>query len=243
MSSWRYREVFERLDYPHDLSHDFSERTVYIHSTSLCYYNQQRAITPSDYGVLVAESLTKDSLFAAIQQRLSGMSNIINLSGRPVQRSEKKPWVTQSPWCIRWWLDELLKIIWVPSRSKAARIHATRARRCGGLGGAGLLVYSSISVRVLLWYLDQVIIDIIYIPYNTTNPLPHFNHFNHFNQFIKMYIVWLRGISVPDWLFEVNQTIQSFEVGLIVGHPAGTKCCEPYLLHKQPSCYTTAKLS
>jgi hypothetical protein len=28
--------------------------------------------------VLVAESLTKDSLFAAIQQRLSGMSNIIN---------------------------------------------------------------------------------------------------------------------------------------------------------------------
>jgi hypothetical protein len=31
-----------------------------------------------DHGVLVAESLTKDSLFAAIQQRLSGMSNIIN---------------------------------------------------------------------------------------------------------------------------------------------------------------------
>jgi hypothetical protein len=30
-------------------------------------------------GWLVAESLTKDSLFAAIQQRLSGMSNIINL--------------------------------------------------------------------------------------------------------------------------------------------------------------------
>jgi hypothetical protein len=29
-------------------------------------------------GRLVAESLTKDSLFAAIQQRLSGMSNIID---------------------------------------------------------------------------------------------------------------------------------------------------------------------
>jgi hypothetical protein len=70
--------VFEGLDYPHDLSHDLSERTVYIPSTSLCCYNQQRAITLSDHGVLVAESLTKDSLFAAIQQRLSGMSNIIN---------------------------------------------------------------------------------------------------------------------------------------------------------------------
>jgi hypothetical protein len=76
--SWRYGEVFGGLDYPHDLSHDLSERTVYIPSTSLCCYNQQRAITPLDHGVLVAESLTKDSLFAAIQQRLSGMSNIIN---------------------------------------------------------------------------------------------------------------------------------------------------------------------
>jgi hypothetical protein len=70
--------VFEGLDYPHDLSHDLSERTVYIPSTSLCCYNQQRVITPSDHGVLVVESLTKDSLFAAIQQRLSGMSSIIN---------------------------------------------------------------------------------------------------------------------------------------------------------------------
>jgi hypothetical protein len=77
-NSWRYGEVFEELDYPHDLSHDLSERTVYIPSTSLCCYNQKRAITPSDHGVLAAESLTKDSLFAAIQQRLSGMSNIIN---------------------------------------------------------------------------------------------------------------------------------------------------------------------
>jgi hypothetical protein len=31
-------------------------------------------------GWLVPESLTKDSLFAAIQQRLSGMSNIINFA-------------------------------------------------------------------------------------------------------------------------------------------------------------------
>jgi hypothetical protein len=35
--------------------------------------------------VLVAESLTKDSLFAAIQQILSGMSNIINLCLAPVE--------------------------------------------------------------------------------------------------------------------------------------------------------------
>jgi hypothetical protein len=70
--------VFEGLDYPYDLSYDLSERTVYIPSASLCYYNQQRVIIPSDYGVLVAESLIKDSLFVAIQQRLSGMSNIIN---------------------------------------------------------------------------------------------------------------------------------------------------------------------
>jgi hypothetical protein len=77
--SWRYGEVFRGLDYPHDLSHDLSEWTVYIPSTSLCCRNQQRAITPSDHGVLVAKSLTKDSLLAAIQQRLSGMSNIINL--------------------------------------------------------------------------------------------------------------------------------------------------------------------
>jgi hypothetical protein len=73
-----------------------------------------------------------------------------------------------------------------------------------------------------LWYFDQVIIDIIYLPYNITTPLPHFNHFNHFNQSIKMKIVWLRGMSAPVWLFKVNQTIQSFEVGLIVGHPDAT---------------------
>jgi hypothetical protein len=67
IDSWKYGKVFGGLDYPHDLSHDLSERTVYIPSTSLCCCNQQRAITPSDHGVLVAESLTKDSLFAAIQ--------------------------------------------------------------------------------------------------------------------------------------------------------------------------------
>jgi hypothetical protein len=59
-------EVFGRLDYPHDLSHDLSERTVYIPSASLCCCNQQRTITPSDHGVLVAESLEKDSLLAVI---------------------------------------------------------------------------------------------------------------------------------------------------------------------------------
>jgi hypothetical protein len=73
--------VFGRLDYPHDLSHDLSERTVYIPSASLCCYDQQRAIIASTRDVLVAESLTKDSLLAAIQQRLSGMSNIINHKG------------------------------------------------------------------------------------------------------------------------------------------------------------------
>jgi hypothetical protein len=57
--SWRYGEVFGGLNYPHDLSHDLSERTVYIPSTSLCCYNQQRAITPLDHGVLVAESLIR----------------------------------------------------------------------------------------------------------------------------------------------------------------------------------------
>jgi hypothetical protein len=68
--------LFGRLDYPRDLSHDLSERTVYIPSASLCCCNQQRAITPSDHGVLVADPLTKDPPFAAIQPRLSGMSNI-----------------------------------------------------------------------------------------------------------------------------------------------------------------------
>jgi hypothetical protein len=76
--SWKYGGVFGGLVYPHDLSHDLSERTVYIPSASLCCCNQQRAITPSDHGVLVTESLIKDSLFVAIQQRLSRMSNIIN---------------------------------------------------------------------------------------------------------------------------------------------------------------------
>jgi hypothetical protein len=58
--------VFGGLDYPHDLSHDLSERTVYIPSTSLCCYGQQRAITASTSDELVAESLTKDSLLAVI---------------------------------------------------------------------------------------------------------------------------------------------------------------------------------
>jgi hypothetical protein len=68
----------EGFDYPYDLSHDLSERAVYIPFASLCYYDQQRAITPSEHRVLVAESLTKNLLLAVIQQRLSGMSNIIN---------------------------------------------------------------------------------------------------------------------------------------------------------------------
>jgi hypothetical protein len=92
--------VFGGLDYPHDLSHDLSERTVYIPSTSLCCYNQQRAITPSDHGVLVAESLTKDSLFAAIQQRLSGMSNIINSACMASSRSDR----FACPTCGRAWV-------------------------------------------------------------------------------------------------------------------------------------------
>jgi hypothetical protein len=71
-------EVFGRLNYPHALSHNLSERTVYIPSASLCCYDQYRAIAPSDHGVLVAKSLTKDLLLAVIQQRLPGMSNIIN---------------------------------------------------------------------------------------------------------------------------------------------------------------------
>jgi hypothetical protein len=62
--------VFGGLDYPHDLSHDLSERTVYIPSSSLCCYDQQRAITASTRDVLVTESLTEDSLLVAIQQRL-----------------------------------------------------------------------------------------------------------------------------------------------------------------------------
>jgi hypothetical protein len=52
-------EVFGRLDYPHDLSHDLSERTVYIPSASLCCYDQQRAIIASTRDVLVAESFDK----------------------------------------------------------------------------------------------------------------------------------------------------------------------------------------
>jgi hypothetical protein len=60
-------EVFGRLDHPHNLSHDMSERTVYIPSASLCHYDQQRAIAISDHGVLVAEPLTKDLLLAIIQ--------------------------------------------------------------------------------------------------------------------------------------------------------------------------------
>jgi hypothetical protein len=60
---------FKRLDYPHGLSHDLSERTVYIPSASLCCYDQQRATTLPDRDVLVAESLIKDSLLAAVQQR------------------------------------------------------------------------------------------------------------------------------------------------------------------------------
>jgi hypothetical protein len=79
-------EVFGRLDYSHDLSHDLSERTVYIPSASLCCYEQQRAITPSARDVLIAESLTKDSLLAVIQQRLPGMSNIINWMSSPSSR-------------------------------------------------------------------------------------------------------------------------------------------------------------
>jgi hypothetical protein len=38
--SWKYGEVFGGLVYPHDLSHDLSERTVYIPTASLCCYNQ-----------------------------------------------------------------------------------------------------------------------------------------------------------------------------------------------------------
>jgi hypothetical protein len=47
----KYGEVFGGLDYPHDLSHDLLERTVYIPSASLCCCNQQRVIIPSDHGV------------------------------------------------------------------------------------------------------------------------------------------------------------------------------------------------
>jgi hypothetical protein len=72
--------MFGGFDYPHDLYHDLSERTVYIPSTSLCCCNQQRAITPSDHRVMVAEFLTKDSLLAVIQQILLGTSNIINFT-------------------------------------------------------------------------------------------------------------------------------------------------------------------
>jgi hypothetical protein len=61
-------EVFGGLDYPHDLSHDLSERTVYIPSASLCCYDRQRAITPSDHRVLVAESFVKDLLLAVISK-------------------------------------------------------------------------------------------------------------------------------------------------------------------------------
>jgi hypothetical protein len=35
-------EVFERLGYWYALSHDSSERTVYIHYDFLCYYDQQK---------------------------------------------------------------------------------------------------------------------------------------------------------------------------------------------------------
>jgi hypothetical protein len=48
------------LNYMHNPPHDLLERTVYTPSASLCTYDQQRAIAPSDYRVLVAESLTKD---------------------------------------------------------------------------------------------------------------------------------------------------------------------------------------
>jgi hypothetical protein len=74
--------VLGRLDYPHALFHDLSERNVYTPSASLCCCNQQRAITPSDHGVLVVKSLTKDLLLAVIQQRLPGISDTICLKQR-----------------------------------------------------------------------------------------------------------------------------------------------------------------
>jgi hypothetical protein len=48
-SELKYGEVFGRLDHPHDLSHDLSESTVYIPSASLCCYDRQRVVAPSDH--------------------------------------------------------------------------------------------------------------------------------------------------------------------------------------------------
>jgi hypothetical protein len=47
-------QVFGRLDCSYTPSHDLSEKTVYIPSTSFCCYDQQRVITPSDHDVLIA---------------------------------------------------------------------------------------------------------------------------------------------------------------------------------------------
>jgi hypothetical protein len=43
-ASVEVNQVFGRVDYPHDLSHELSERTVYMPSASLCCYDQKRAI-------------------------------------------------------------------------------------------------------------------------------------------------------------------------------------------------------